>query len=76
MTEPRHGSAADRGSADAYYGRPKKPHYYTGATYQSERVEPPRMTPSEVTMYLTAYDSERDRKNWGAPVMVLDDDME
>ena len=27
-TDRNHGSPYDRGSADAYYGRPIKPHYY------------------------------------------------
>ena len=35
---PRHGSPRDRGSADAYYGRPMRPHYFSGATYQSKEI--------------------------------------
>ena len=27
---PRHGGPQDRGSADAYYGRPYDPHYSVG----------------------------------------------
>ena len=34
---PRHGSAADRGAADAYYGRAMEPHYFEGGTYCSPR---------------------------------------
>ncbi len=33
--ETRHGSPYDRGSADSYYGRPRIPHYYAGATMQA-----------------------------------------
>jgi hypothetical protein len=30
--DTRHGGPYDRGSADAYYGRPFNPHYFLGAT--------------------------------------------
>ena len=36
----RHGGPFDRGSADSYYGRPKQPHFYVGATAMSERIVP------------------------------------
>lgn len=35
----RHGSPYDRGSADAHYRRPFRPHYYTGATYATQRID-------------------------------------
>jgi len=35
----RHGGPYDRGSADAYYGRPFDPHYFVGDTYNSERID-------------------------------------
>ena len=38
---PRHGSAEDRGSADAYYGRQPEPHYYEGATMQLTKKNRP-----------------------------------
>jgi len=34
----RHGGAFDRGSADSHYGREFRPHYFTGATYNSPEV--------------------------------------
>jgi len=34
----RHGGAYDRGSADAWYGRPFRPHYFTGDTYMSQEI--------------------------------------
>jgi hypothetical protein len=37
--DERHGSAYDRGGADAYYRRKFEPHYYRGDTYNSERIE-------------------------------------
>lgn len=62
---PRHGSPQDRGSADAYYGRPYDPHYYVGASLQSERVEKDNMTVGEIEAYKYGYDNEDDRKDWG-----------
>lgn len=60
----RHGGPQDRGSADAYYGRPFSPHYYKGASYSSERVEKSDMTPEEIAEYRYGYINEEDRKNW------------
>lgn len=34
----RHGGPFDRGSADSYYGRPFRPHYFLGDTYNSTEV--------------------------------------
>ena len=65
MTEYRHGSAYDRGSADSYYRRRRDPHYFKGATYQSERVTD--LTPEQVEEYHRGYDdNERlgDHKDW------------
>jgi len=61
---PRHGSPQDRGSADAYYGRAYTPHYYVGASMQSERVEKDNMTDGEIAAYKYGYDNEDDRKVW------------
>jgi len=61
---PSHGSPQDRGSADAYYGRPYAPHYYVGASMQSERVEKDLMTIGEIEAYKYGYDNEDDRKVW------------
>ena len=62
---PPHGSPADRGSADAYYGRAPSPHYYPNGTYNEPRIEPPKMTGEQVREYLNAYHNEDDRKDWG-----------
>jgi hypothetical protein len=59
-----HGSPADRGSADAYYGRHKDPHYWPEGTHRGKRVEAKDMTPEELAAYNEAYDNETDRKNW------------
>ena len=61
----RHGGPCDRGGADYYYWRDRKPHYYKGATYQSELVEEKDMTEQEIAEYNFGYDSRSDRKNWG-----------
>lgn len=36
--DQRYGGAWDRGSADAWYGRSPRPHYFIGETYRSEEV--------------------------------------
>jgi hypothetical protein len=51
----RHGGPYDRGSADAYYGRPFRPHYYTGAAYQSTEVTEDQMTEDEREAYGCGY---------------------
>jgi hypothetical protein len=53
----RHGGPFDRGSADAYYGRPSSPHYYVGATYTSTRLEAVDMSEKEIEDYKAGYES-------------------
>lgn len=60
----KHGSPADRGSADAYYGRPPKPHYWPSGTYQGYPVNREDMTPEQIKEYHVGYDSQIDRKEW------------
>ena len=48
----RHGGAYDRGSADAYYHRPANPHYFTGDTYSSTKIEEVDMSGEEIAAYL------------------------
>ena len=52
---PRHGSPRDRGSADAYYGRQPRPHYFVGKTHFSK----------EIKEYYKGYSEEEARKDWG-----------
>lgn len=64
----RHGGPYDRGSADSYYGRGYEPHYYTGATYSSRRVNVEQMTADELAAYKAGYDdneASRNFKDWG-----------
>ena len=65
MINHRHGSAYDRGSADAYYGRAPDPHNYLGATYTTKRIVKEDMTQDEIDSYLSGYNQETDRKDWG-----------
>jgi hypothetical protein len=58
-TLPENGSPADRGSADAYYGRPKDPHYFV----ESVRVE--TLSAEQIAEYNAGYDNEDERKDWG-----------
>ena len=64
----RHGGPYDRGNADSYYGRGYNPHYFTGATYSTRRVEKHEMTEEEIAAYKAGYyDNEEngDKKDWG-----------
>lgn len=36
--DARHGGPFDRGTADSWYGRPFRPHYFLGATHQSTEI--------------------------------------
>ena len=60
-----HGDAFDRGSADSYYGRPRKPHKGGVGGKSGERTED--LTLAEVRAYHAGYDyNERfgDKKNY------------
>lgn len=58
MYDNRHGGPYDRGSADAYYRRKFKPHYYTGKTYQSDLVEEKDMSAEQIEAYTAGYDKQ------------------
>jgi hypothetical protein len=63
--EQTHGNAFDRGSADSYYGRPRRPHYYPQGTYKGEAVTD--LTNDEMEAYHAGYDYNEqfgDKKNW------------
>lgn len=61
---PKHGSPMDRGSADAYYGRPVNPHYYPNGTGKGYRVLEADMTPEQIEEYCEGYRNQEDRKEW------------
>ena len=63
--EQKHGNAFDRGSADSYYGRPRRPHYYPNGTYKGDAVT--ELTDAELEAYHAGYDYNEqfgDKKNW------------
>ena len=60
-----HGSLFDRGSADSYYGRERRPHYYPEGTYNGPRVTD--LTEDEIAAYNAGYDYNEqygDKKSW------------
>jgi len=65
--DKRHGGPFDRGVADSYYHRGYSPHYYTGETSISPRVELAEMTDAEITAYQAGYwwnEQFGDKKEW------------
>lgn len=66
------GGPYDRGSADAYYGRPARPHKmapYTGAdAVQGQMHKVPLTDPQEIAAYNAGYAEEEDRKDYGESV--------
>jgi hypothetical protein len=54
--DQRHGGPYDRGSADSYYRRPFRPHYFVGYTGSSEEITEDRMTAEEIQAYKAGYD--------------------
>lgn len=61
--DERHGGPHDRGSADAWYGRPRAPHYFYGASYSSPMVYESNMTAEEIAAYNAGYDEQDGRKD-------------
>ena len=63
----RHGGAYDRGASDSYYQRGCNPHYFTGDTYSSTKIEEVDMSAEEIAAYHQGYnDNERSMnfKQW------------
>lgn len=63
----RHGGPYDRGSADNYYQRGYRPHYFVGATYQSDEVSQSDMTQEEIAEYRRGYEDNQasgNHKQW------------
>lgn len=66
--DKRHGGPYDRGSADSYYRRGRRPHYFVGATYSTPEVTEKDMTPDEISAYNQGYDdneADDNFKDWG-----------
>lgn len=68
MANEEHGSPFDRGSADSWYGRERKPHFYPHGTYNGNPVTEYEMSPQEIEAYNRGFDeNEADpsaRKVW------------
>jgi hypothetical protein len=67
MYNARHGGPFDRGSADSYYDRGRRPHYFTGASYQSTELEEVDMSAKEIEDYHAGYEYNEDfgsKKEW------------
>jgi hypothetical protein len=65
--DTRHGGAFDRGSADSYYGRPRRPHFYLGGTGNSPEVTQDVMSDEDIQAYHAGYDYNEqygDKKSW------------
>lgn len=60
--DKRHGGPYDRGSADRYYGRRFKPHFYVKDTSMSSIVVEQDMSAEEIAAYTAGWDEEFDRK--------------
>mgnify|MGYP000061753226 FL=1 len=66
--DERHGGPHDRGTADFWYNRPFDPHYFVGGSFQSDRVDLPKMNPEEITAYTVGYrkaEADGSQKDWG-----------
>jgi hypothetical protein len=65
--DDRHGGPFDRGSADSYYHRYISPHYYTGSTHSSTRLETVDMSEKEIADYMAGYEFNEQfggKKEW------------
>lgn len=61
--DKRHGGPYDRGSADRYYGRLFRPHYFLGKTGQSREIT--ALSDEELAEYKSGWNEETDRKDYG-----------
>ncbi len=57
--DERHGGPFDRGSADSYYRRTPRPHYFTGATGCGSEITDQQMTTEEIGAYWAGYDDNQ-----------------
>lgn len=60
----RHGGPYDRGSADSYYQRERRPHYFVGDSYMSDEVLEKDMTSEEIAAYNKGFDDNEDSQNF------------
>jgi len=65
MSDIKHGSPEDRGSADRYYQRMYDPHWYPNGTGNNPRILKQDMSEEEIALYKKGWDEEGERKDWG-----------
>jgi len=68
LDNSRHGDAFDRGMADSYYNRLRRPHFFIGATYNSDEITEQFMTKQQIAEYNAGYDYNEQmgmKKDWG-----------
>ena len=62
--DTRHGGAYDRGSADSYYRRPRRPHFFSDATYQSDEITEQFMKKQQIAKYNLGFDNNEQSCNF------------
>lgn len=63
MINQRHGGPYDRGRADSYYQRGRRPHYFVGDTYSSEEILLEPGTPA-YDEYMQGFQDNEDSQNF------------
>lgn len=64
MVNQKHGSPYDRGSADSYYQRACKPHWYPAGSYNGPCIQEEDMTTEEIAEYLQGYEDNEQSRNF------------
>lgn len=59
-----HGSPYDRGTADSYYQRSFRPHYFVGDTYNSDEIQQSEMTFEEIEEYIRGWRENQASQNF------------
>ena len=62
--DKRHGGPYDRGSADSYYGRRRRPHYFKGGSYKTEEIPEYRMSKQQIAEYNLGFDENEASQNF------------
>lgn len=52
----KHGSPEDRGAADSWYGRPKRPHWFPNGSFNPPEIKEKDMTPEQIAAYHKGFD--------------------
>ncbi len=63
-----HGGPHDRGGADSYYRRPKRPHWWPEGTGRGREIPESEMTPEEIQAYNDGFEENENLghfKDWG-----------